>query len=158
MNLPVCIHFGWGCPAITEAFYVHDSFNSAVLPVLMGFFSILTSGVMEAVPGLRFAFLESGSQWIPYVLHQIRRRGNQGRDPAEYFRDGRAYIACEADEDIDYLIKWIGEDALVVASDYPHSDASHEDKMAEAIMKREDLPLRVKEKILSRNPQTLYQL
>ncbi len=113
---------------------------------------------MEAVPGLRFAFLEAGSQWIPYVLHQIRRRRIKGKDPADYFREGRAYIACEADEDIDYLIKWIGEDALVVASDYPHSDASHEDQLAEAIMKREDLPLRVKEKVLTFNPQALYGL
>ena len=158
LNLPICIHFGWGCPAITNAFYVHESFNSAVLPVLMGSFSFLTSGVMEAVPGLRFALLEAGSQWVPYVLHQIRRRGNQAKDPADYFREGRAYIACEADEDIDYLTKWIGEDALVVASDYPHSDASHEDNIVEAIMKREDLSLKVKEKILFSNPQALYRL
>jgi len=52
----------------------------------------------------------------------------------------------------------IGKDSLVTASDYPHGDPSHEENMAQAIMAREDVPLRVREKILSVNPQrTLMQ-
>jgi len=158
LDMPVCIHFGWGCPAITSAFNSSESFNSAILPVIMGFHSVLKSGVLDEFPRLRFAFLEVGSQWVPYVMHQLKRGGKVSRDPAEYFRECRVYVACEADEDIEYVVKSIGEDSLVVASDYPHSDPSHEDNVVEAIMRREDLPMRVKEKILSSNPQTLYRL
>jgi len=158
LDMPVCIHFGWGCPAITGAFNSNESFNSAILPVVMGFHSILKSGVLEEFPKLKFAFLEAGSQWVPYVMHQLKRGNKVSRDPADYFREGRVYVACEADEDIEGVIKSTGEDSLVVASDYPHSDASHEDNVVEAIMRREDLSLPVKEKILSGNPQRLYQI
>ncbi len=156
LDMPVCIHFGWGCPAITDAFDATDTFNSAVLPVLMGFRSVMATGLLEAIPKLRFGFLESGSQWVPYLIHQLKRGGRLSKDPAEYFKEGRVYIACEADEDINYLTNLIGEDALVTASDYPHGDPSHEENMAQAIMAREDVPLRVREKVLSTNPQRLY--
>ena len=46
----------------------------------------------------------------------------------------------------------------MTASDYPHGDLSHEENMAQAIMAREDVPLRVREKILSVNPERLYGL
>ena len=156
LDIPVCIHLGWGCPALTEVFDAQTNFYAAVLPVVMGFHSVLTSGVLEAFPKLRFACLESGSQWLPWLIHQLRREPGGQRDPATYFREGRFYIACEADEDINYLVQLIGEDALVVASDYPHGDISSEQDMKAAVMAREDVPLRVREKILSSNPQRLY--
>ena len=80
------------------------------------------------------------------------------KDPAQYFRDGRVYVACEADEDVNYLAQWIGSDCLVAASDYPHDDLSYETNPSQAWMGREDIPLGVKEKILSSNPQNLYGL
>lgn len=158
LNLPVCIHFGWGCPAITAAFEASESFNAAVLPVLMGFHSIMSSGVLDIIPRLKFAFLETGSFWVPYVIHQLKRnrRTRCKREPADYFREERVYIACEVDEDINYLTTVIGEDCLVIASDYPHEDASSEASLAPAVMGREDVPLRVREKVLSHNPRRLY--
>jgi predicted TIM-barrel fold metal-dependent hydrolase len=158
LEIPICIHFGWGCPAITGVFRSDESFYSAVLPVVMGCHSLLRSGVLDTFPKLRFAFLETGSVWAPYVIHQLRRSGRArcAKDPAQYFKEGRVYIACEADEDINYLTEVIGENCLVVASDYPHLDASHEESMKQAVMGREDVPLRVREKILSANPQRLY--
>ena len=159
LDVPISIHFGWGCPAITHTFEFCE-FNSALLPVFMGFHSIISSGVLDAFPSLRFAFLESGSLWVAYLLQQLRRTGKVpgSKDPAGYFRDGRLYVACEADEDINYLVTCIGEDTLVAGSDYPHLDASHEGNIVQAIMGREDVPLRVREKILSANPQRLYGL
>jgi predicted TIM-barrel fold metal-dependent hydrolase len=119
---------------------------------------VLSSNILEEIPNLRFAILETGSQWLPWMLHQIHRAGRARRDPAEYFREGRVYVACEADEDINYLTQVVGEDCFVVASDYPHGDPSHEDNLSAAIMAREDVPLRIREKILSANPQRLYGL
>jgi predicted TIM-barrel fold metal-dependent hydrolase len=156
LDLPVCLHFGWGSPAITSAFRAGQSFNSATLPVLMGARSVLASNLFEEFPRLRFAFLETGSQWLPWMLHLIKRSGKTGRE--RYFREGRAFVACEADEDINYITEVVGEDCFVVASDYPHGDPSHEDNLSAAIMAREDVPLRVREKILSANAQRLYAL
>ena len=156
LDIPVCVHFGYGCPAITEAFESAESFNSAVLPVIMGFRSVMTSGVLETIPKLRFAFLEIGSMWVPYVIHQLKRGRRVRKDPAEYFKAGRAYVACEADEDINYVASWIGEDAFVMASDFPHGDPSREENMEKAVMARDDVPLSLRQKILYSNPQKLY--
>ncbi len=80
------------------------------------------------------------------------------RDLVEYFREGRIYIGCETDKDLKYLVDLIGEDPLVTASDYPHTDPSKEEKLVDSILEREDIPLRAKEKILSVNPQSLYKI
>lgn len=156
LDMPVCIHFGWGCPAVTNAFDASATFNSATLPVLMGVRSVLQADLLEAIPRLRLAFLETGAAWVPWMLQQIRRGGRTAKDPSDYFREGRVFVACEADEDINYLVNSIGEDCFVVASDYPHGDPSHEDNIMDAILGREDLSDRVREKILSTNPQSLY--
>lgn len=159
MNVPICVHTGWGCPAITNLFESYRSFNSSRLPVLMGFQNMMYSGVLDAFSKLTLAFLESGSLWVPYVIQQLRRnRGKCAGDPAAYFRDGRIYVACDADENINYLAEVIGEDCLVTASDYPHLDPATEENMIQAVMSRDDVPLRVREKILSDNPRRLYNL
>lgn len=158
LDLPICIHFGWGSPQLTDMFDASSTFESATLPVLMGARAVLGSQILDEIPKLRVAFLETAAAWLPWVLHQIRRSGRAGKDPADYFREGRAYIACEADEDINSLTNQLGEDCLVVASDYPHGDPSHEDNLRDAVMRREDVPLRVREKILSDNPRRLYGL
>jgi aminocarboxymuconate-semialdehyde decarboxylase len=155
LDLPVCLHFGWGSPGINSLFSARGSFNAATLPVLMGARSLLASGVLEDIPNLRLAFLETGSHWVPWVLHQVKR-ANPEADPARFFRQGRCYVACEADEDINHLVDCLGEDCFVVASDYPHGDLSAEEHLRDAIMGRTDVPLRVREKILTANPQRLY--
>ena len=158
MKIPVCVHLGWGCPALTEIFDASTNFHSAILPVLMGFFSIFRSDVLDSVPDLKFAFLESGSLWIPYLLDQVKRSRKSKKDPAAYFREGRVFVSCESNEDINYLTSLIGEDSLMASSDYPHADPFHEENMVQAFMGRDDLQLRVQEKLLSTNAKNLYGL
>ncbi len=156
LGIPICVHLGWGCPALTEIFDASSNFYSGVLPVLMGFHSLMLSGVLDAIPNLKLAFLESGSLWVPYVVHELTRSGQTRKDPAEYFREGRVYISCEPDENINYLTSVIGEDSLILASDYPHTDSFREENLVKSTMDREDVPLRVREKLLSKNAQALY--
>lgn len=158
LDIPICVHLGWGCPSLTDIFDASSNFYSAILPVLMGFHSLMVSGVLEAFPRLRLAFLESGSLWVPYVIHELKRSGKVRKDPSAYFREGRVFVSCEADENINYLTSIVGEDSLILASDYPHADSFREENMVKAIMDREDVPLRVKEKLLSANAQALYGL
>jgi len=161
LNLPVCVHLGWGCPAITEVFDASTNFYSATLPVLMGFHSVMTSSALEAFPKLRFGFLEAGCEWVPFLIRQVRtdnaRRKNV-KDPVEYCKAGRVFVACEGDENINTVIDLIGEDSLVVGSDYPHGDPSRQEDMVGEFKGRKDLSPRLVEKILSDNPRRLYGL
>jgi predicted TIM-barrel fold metal-dependent hydrolase len=161
LNMPICVHLGWGCPALTRIFDASTNFYSAILPVIMGFNSIMSSAAFEKIPRLRFAFLEAGAAWIPFMLKQVRRdnmRRNQARDPVEYFKAGRVFVSCEPDEDINTIAALIGEDSFVLGSDYPHGDPSRQQDMVVEFRERNDLSQALVEKMLSANPCRLYGL
>jgi predicted TIM-barrel fold metal-dependent hydrolase len=76
----------------------------------------------------------------------------------ELFRDYRIYVACEADEDIPYLAEFIGEDNLLIGSDYGHNDPAEEKALVQTMRSREDLSPGLVEKIFSDNPKRFYAL
>lgn len=164
LDLPVCVHFGWGAPGLTDLFQTVGTsrFGAGVLPVVMGFFSLLSCGVLDEFPRLTVAFLEAGAGWLPHAFHQLEgarpRFAGGKKSPREYWKDGTLYVAVELDEDINYLSQFVGEDQIVLASDYPHGDPSHEEDMVGELGKRTDLSPRLREKILSGNPARLYRL
>ena len=59
LGLPVIIHLGYGCPAINKVFDFNNRFNSSVMPVLMGFRSLMSSEVLETFPKLRVGIFGS---------------------------------------------------------------------------------------------------
>jgi hypothetical protein len=159
LNLPICVHLGWGCPALTRIFDATTNFYGAILPVIMGFNSILSSAAFEKIPNLRCAFLEAGAAWLPFMIKQVRRdnvRRKLAKDPIEYFKDGRVFVSCEPDEDINGIAELIGEDSYVLGSDYPHGDPSRQEDMVAEFRERADLSPRMVEKMLSGNPRKLY--
>lgn len=161
LNLPICVHLGWGCPALTRIFDATTNFYSAILPVIMGFNSIMSSAVWEKIPNLRFGFLEAGCAWIPFMIKQVRRdnaRQRKARDPIDYFKSGRVFVTCEPDEDINGVAETIGEESFVLGSDYPHGDPSRQEDMVAEFRERTDLSQRMVEKMLSDNPRRLYGL
>ena len=74
------------------------------------------------------------------------------------FRDYRIYVACEADEDLPYLLNYTGEDNLLIGSDYGHTDPANEPRMVDVMRAREDVPAGVIEKILVDDPKQFYGL
>jgi predicted TIM-barrel fold metal-dependent hydrolase len=76
--------------------------------------------------------------------------------PTAYMTCGRAYYACEPEEKtIPYVAKWIGEDQLLYASDYPHWDSEWPETVS-TLLERDDLTLILKRKILSENALRFY--
>ena len=161
LNLPICVHLGWGCPALTDIFDASTNFYSAILPVVIGFNSIMSSAAFEKIPNLRFGFLEAGAAWLPFLIKQVRRdnaRQKKAKDPIEYFKTGRVFVTAEPDEDLSAIAGIIGEDSFVLGSDYPHGDPSRQEDMVAEFREREDLSPRMVEKMLSDNPRKLYGL
>ena len=180
LDLPLCVHLGWGSPQVTQLFSdSHAFFCSAIVPVMWGFMYTMGAGLLSRFPKLRLGFLETGSAWVPYAMQQIRRRVEpptvivyQGqrrpvdnaidrryyRDPEEFFRSGRAFVNCEGDEDFDYLLKHVGEDGLMCSSDFPHGDPSAEENYVSRWRERSDMPERVKEKLLGKNAERFFRL
>ncbi|MEE2720530.1 MAG: hypothetical protein VYB45_01870 [Pseudomonadota bacterium] len=66
------------------------------------------------------------------------------------------WVACQVTDDLDWVLKYAGEDNLVVGSDYGHADTSTE---IDAIRKLKDdgrVPAPIVDKILDDNARALY--
>ena len=166
LNLPLGVHVAWGSPSLTNIFSKPEdgAFGSFILPVVMGFWSLMTTGVYDRFPELKVAFLEAGCEWLPYAINQLDRAYHQGRyklrqAPSDYLRLGNIYLACEAEEDLEYVLRYVPDDQLTIASDYPHADPSMEEDIVHALEEHQaKLPASTREKILSANPIRLYNL
>ena len=74
------------------------------------------------------------------------------------FREYRIFVACEADEDVNYIAEYTGEDHILIGSDYGHQDPSEERQLVAAMRAREDIPRALTDKIFFDNPKQFYPL
>jgi predicted TIM-barrel fold metal-dependent hydrolase len=86
-----------------------------------------------------------------------RRLKERGKSLAEnIMRDNRLYVACQTDDDLSYILKYAGEDNLVIGTDYGHSDTSAEIEALRKLRHHSDVAPRVLDKILYDNSRALY--
>jgi uncharacterized protein len=127
---------------------------------------LITQGVMERHPGLRFVFLEAGGGWGPYWLwrldEQVRGFGGFCPEmkllPSEYF-DRQCWISFEIDEpSLPVLLPVLGEDRAVWGSDYPHHDSTFPGAVQELRETIAPLPDGARRKVLGTNALDCYDL
>src|SRR5207237_3501885 len=72
-NFPLAVHVGWACPAINNLYsHIYPSGVIAFLmPVLMGFVSLMSGGILDRFPDMLVIFFESGSFWVPFLLLRL---------------------------------------------------------------------------------------
>jgi uncharacterized protein len=163
LDLPICIHTGSGSRYLMQLFDVarnHTFAHNRVLPVF-AFRDLVANRIPEQFPRLRFGFIEAAASWVPYIIHVLRRsvRGDlKQKNPQDLFREYRFWVACEADEELAHLVDYIGEDHIVIGSDYGHNDPSKEPEFVKNMRAREDLRPTVVEKILCDNARDFYGL
>lgn len=160
IDLPICIHASTGSFVWNEIFDQEIGFAKFKLPVVSSFHTIVYDGIPEKFPGLRFGFIEVSAQWVPYVIHDLARRfERKGRrlDP-ELMRAGRLYVACQTDDDLDSVLRYAGEDNIVIGSDYGHADTATEIEALRRLKLKGEVSDRAIGKILDQNPRRLYGL
>lgn len=133
----------------------------------MAAFAMLASGgVFERFPKLTVAFLESTCGWLPWWLDRLDDQWEKygpGSDvklsakPSEYFFK-HCYIATDADEEsLRHVIDRIGDDRIVVSTDYPHSDGIFPEA-TNSFLAMDGVSTESKRKILWDNCARLYQI
>ena len=161
LDLTLCIHTGSGSRHLMQHFDVernHTFAHNRVLPVV-AFRDLVANRIPELFPRLRFGYIEAAASWVPYIWHVLRRSVRpdfKAKNPQDLFREYRFWIACEADEELPHLLNYIGEDHLVIGSDYGHNDPSKEPDFVRNMRAREDVAPKIIEKILCENPRRLY--
>jgi len=160
LNLPICVHSSAGSFEWNQVFEQETGFGKFKLPVVSSFHSIVYDGLMERFPKLKFGFIEVSAQWIPYTIHDIVKRFKRRERTLSpnFMREMRLFVACQTDDDLPYILKYAGEDSIVIGSDYGHADTATEIEALRSLKQKGELGSDVIEKILDDNPRALYNL
>lgn len=159
-DLPICVHASTGNFDWVQMFDGEGGFMRFKAPVLSAFHSIVHDGVPQKFPKLRFGFIEVRSQWVPYMAVEIARRLDRADNSVarNLIRNNNAYVACQTDDDLPYVLKYSGEDNIVIGSDYGHADTSAEIEALRKIKTKGEVEPRIIDKILYDNAKALYGL
>ena len=160
LDMPICVHSATGSFTVHD-FFVHESgFSKFKLAVVGAFHSLVFEGIPEMFPKLRIAFVEVSAQWVPYAIHDLakrfERRGKALRK--NLLRENRIYVACQTDDDLPYVLRYAGEDNLVIGSDYGHADTASELEALRKLKQQGEVNAKAINKILDDNPRALYGL
>ncbi len=160
LNLPICIHASTGNFDWVELFQQESGFSKFKLPVLSAFHSIVSEGIPDRFPKLRFGFIEVRAQWVPYLYCDLAKRfEQQGKQlDRDFMRQNRLYVACQTDDDLPYILRYAGEHSLVIGSDYGHADTSSEIEALRKLKTQGEVSPEVIDRILYSNPKELYNL
>ena len=138
-----------------------------------GIETMIVNNIPAKYPKLRFGCIEAGASWVSFVDYDVRRRVKSNRDrvsvlggprtmlASNVFKDNHVYVTCQVDEDLPYILKYVGEDNLIVGSDYTHRDPSMELEFRKLLQRRADegeIPQSSVQKILYDNPKAFYGL
>jgi predicted TIM-barrel fold metal-dependent hydrolase len=157
---------------VANKFFGHPNANIVAMalrnPVelILAVSSFCAGGVLEKFPSLRVAFLEGNCAWLPWLLYRLDERAELhgpladvplSKKPSEYFLR-QCFISLDPDEYlVGDVIKRIGDDNLVISTDYPHIDA-HFPHALDEFLAIEDVSDMSRRKILWDNCKRLYNL
>jgi predicted TIM-barrel fold metal-dependent hydrolase len=162
LNIPVTVHIANGNP---ELFNLLDNeagggFSTFRVPTVTACYALIMSEIPRVFSKLRWGFIETSSQWIPWVAHEAVRRSLGGKHPVSKhcFRDHGIYVSTQTDDDFSYVMSYTGEENLVIGTDYGHGDTSSELNAISRFKAMETLSPEIKKKILSENPRRFYEI
>jgi predicted TIM-barrel fold metal-dependent hydrolase len=94
--------------------------------------ALIAHGVFDRHPNLRFASIESGSEWVPMLIKKLKKVYGQDpaafkRDPVEAFRE-HVWVAPYYEDDLSKLKDLIGIDRILMGSDWPHAEGLYDPK------------------------------
>jgi predicted TIM-barrel fold metal-dependent hydrolase len=178
LDLPICVHAGTGSFGHYDQ-YGQDVFSRFKLPSVGAFNNLIYQGVPEKFPKLRWSFVETTSQWLPYAVNDLTIRTQAEREfqrkyaghvltqarPKErnisagtVLKDHRVYVACQTTDDLSYVAQCVGEDNIIVGTDYGHADYSNDIEAIQTLAQGGKISASFGQKILGDNPKRLYAL
>jgi predicted TIM-barrel fold metal-dependent hydrolase len=161
LDLPICVHSATGSFVVHDYFAEECGFNKFKLAVVGSFHSLIFYKIPEKFPNTKWAFIEVSSQWVPYALHDFARRFERSGtkvDKSAVLRSNKIWVACQTDDDLPYVLKYAGEDRLVIGTDYGHNDTSSEILALRKLREDGTVAAAVVNKILDSNAKALYGL
>jgi predicted TIM-barrel fold metal-dependent hydrolase len=160
LDMSICIHTGNGSTDIMSIFPNNYGFPRFKLIGVGAFQVLCESRLPDRFPNLRWGFIELSAQWIPYVIKDLLRRFER-RDIAmkdNVLRDNRIWVTCQTNDDLEYIMSYVGDDNLVIGTDYGHADTSTEVYAMRNLAELAGVSQESARKILDDNARALYGL
>jgi predicted TIM-barrel fold metal-dependent hydrolase len=136
------------------------AFSMFRVPTVNASLILMLSEVPALFPKLRWAFIEAAAQWMPWIFNETARRliltGQPA--PADLFEQNNIYVTCQTDDDLPWVLKYAGENSLMIGTDYGHKDPSSDIDATMGIRDYEGIGDATKDNILYHNPKRLYGL
>src|SRR5439155_16028863 len=137
LGVPVCVHEGARTVLGQAGSDRYSDFGRHVachpMEQMLASLTLCADGVLERFPKLKVAHLESGSGWVPFWLERMDehwKHFSHGASrttpeaPSTYFKR-QCMVSCEAGEEmVDSFTEHVGNDYLIIATDYPHPDCT----------------------------------
>jgi predicted TIM-barrel fold metal-dependent hydrolase len=161
LNMPICVHASQGNLEMFDVLGRGASLGQFKFGPINLFGTLVTSRLLQMFPELRWGFVEVSAEWLPYVMNHIeigyRRQGKlwPGRD---ILKDNRIYVACQTSDDLPYILEHVGDDNLVIGTDYGHNDTASEINALRKLKADGKISAESIDKILGDNPAALYGL
>lgn len=160
LDLAVTFHSGNNSFAVRDIFKDECGFSRSKLPVVGAFHSLIMEGLPAKFPKARWGFVEVSAQWIPYALNDMEIRFK--RKGKRFFKsplaENNIWVACQTTDDIPYIINQVGDEHLVIGTDYGHADTSAQIEALRILRDNGKLPRSSVDKILDGNSRRLYGL
>jgi predicted TIM-barrel fold metal-dependent hydrolase len=159
LDLPIVSHAGTGSFAHQELSH-GNSIHNFKFPVVGAMHALVIDGVTERFPTLRFGFIEASAQWVPWLVHYLSSNSRiRRREPCwDLMREHRLYVTCQTDDDLPYVLRYAGEDNLLIGTDYGHADTASELEAFRHLKATGAVAPAVIDKILDDNPRNFYGL
>ncbi len=130
----------------------------------LAFTTLFSFGVFDKFPRLKTVVLESGGGWVGYWVDRMDalsevpiNRAPLKHRPSHYIRT-QCWISADPDERaLAGLVKFIGEDRFMWASDFPHQDHGRE-YMKELRGLLAEMPPSAAAKLAGQNAADLYRI
>ena len=172
-NIPMTFHGavskGFGLDLLQPFVKVHTLEHP--FPLMIQLTDMMFSGVFETFPKLKFAFLEGGCSWVPFMMDRmdyefdsvfgVPVRKFMKKKPSDIFRDTESiWVSCEVGErSIKQVMDFCGSDRIIYASDFPH-EPTEDDLTADIpdFLARNELSQEENGKVLYHNAKNFYGL
>lgn len=164
LDMPIVIHIANASPAVCDVLRSpHDpgsGFATFRAPTVIACHTLMVSELPRLFPTLRWGFVETAAQWVPWVAREAASRwaGDGRAFPEDPLRHFNIFVTCQNDDDLPYLVQQCGDDHFMIGTDYGHFDpSSNVDAITEFKQSRGLSPESI-EKIVNRNPAQFYGL
>lgn len=167
LDLPVTIHIGsgkakgrFGGPGAIMCDFMATFNDSRDLVV-----ELISAGVFERFPALRFAVTEGGIGWAPWLVMMMdRMHADNGHmldhvlpEPPSYYFGRNCLVTWQEDvpgvRNLDYI-----EDSVAWGSDYPHREGTFPHSRDKIRAQVGNLPIELQRKICGENAAKFFQL